>query len=169
MSLQRLECTYSTGFGGVKRRNEVGNRDSGLHGALLVWVVTGDRKWSRTLPRGTKLCRGSHHGRRHIALESLRPRMGAARWGNTRGGPITKSGKHSKHAKQAKHTNRPNRPKHTKGTMSHLEAWGHVYFGYCAGDGLGDVTSRYQHRHHAHLWTGHMFVACIDLNSTFKV
>ncbi|KAH8983002.1 hypothetical protein EDB86DRAFT_2834160 [Lactarius hatsudake] len=56
----------------------------------------------------------------------------------------TKSGKRSKHAKQAKHTNRPNRPKRTKGTMSHPEAWGHVYFGYCAGDGLGDVTSRHQ-------------------------
>ncbi|KAH9048620.1 hypothetical protein EDB83DRAFT_2317367 [Lactarius deliciosus] len=35
--------------------SKVGNRDSGLQGALLVWVVTGNRKRSRTLPRDMKL------------------------------------------------------------------------------------------------------------------
>ncbi|KAH9165749.1 hypothetical protein EDB89DRAFT_1971045 [Lactarius sanguifluus] len=56
-----------------------------LHGALLVWVVAGHRKRSRTLPRDTKICRSGCPGRRHITLESLRPRVSAAHWG-TRGG-----------------------------------------------------------------------------------
>ncbi|KAH8978676.1 hypothetical protein EDB92DRAFT_1821438 [Lactarius akahatsu] len=74
-------------FGGVKRRKcgEVGNRNIGLHGALLVWVVAGDHKRSRTLARDTKICRGGRRGRQHVKLESLRPREGAARWGR-RGG-----------------------------------------------------------------------------------
>ncbi|KAH8984622.1 hypothetical protein EDB92DRAFT_1819026 [Lactarius akahatsu] len=53
---------------------EVGNRNIGLHGALLVWVVAGDRKRSRTLARDTKICRGGRRGRQHVKLESLRPR-----------------------------------------------------------------------------------------------
>ncbi|KAH8977760.1 hypothetical protein EDB92DRAFT_2108417 [Lactarius akahatsu] len=64
---------------------EVGNRNIGLHGALLVWVVAGDCKRSRTLARDTKICRGGRRGRQHVKLESLRPREGAARWGR-RGG-----------------------------------------------------------------------------------
>ncbi|KAH8978468.1 hypothetical protein EDB92DRAFT_2108007 [Lactarius akahatsu] len=65
--------------------SEVGNRNIGLHGALLVWVVAGDRKRSRTLARDTKICRGGRRGRQHVKLESLRPHEGAARWGR-RGG-----------------------------------------------------------------------------------
>ncbi|KAH9046201.1 hypothetical protein EDB84DRAFT_1629048 [Lactarius hengduanensis] len=121
-----------------RRCGEVGNRNIGLHGALLVWVVAGDHKRSRTLPRDTKLCRRGRRGRQHVKLESLRPREGAACWG-TRGReselcetckgrqqPKAESVRNKQNMRNirncAKHTKR------TKDTMSNQNAWGHVYF-----------------------------------------
>ncbi|KAH8990029.1 hypothetical protein EDB86DRAFT_3245022 [Lactarius hatsudake] len=43
-------------------------------------VVASDRKWSRKLLRGMKLCRGGHQSWEHVRFESLRLRISAARW-----------------------------------------------------------------------------------------
>ncbi|KAH9159197.1 hypothetical protein EDB89DRAFT_1916598 [Lactarius sanguifluus] len=60
---------------------EVGEENGGLHGVPLGWVVAGGRKWSRTLPRGTKLRIGGRLYQEHVMFESLRMHTNATCWG----------------------------------------------------------------------------------------
>ncbi|KAH9019222.1 hypothetical protein EDB85DRAFT_1896807 [Lactarius pseudohatsudake] len=110
----------------------------------------GDRKWLCTLSRDAKHHRGGRLDPRRAALESLRPRGGAARWGTweTRGEKSKcakcamrpkdakdENGKRTKHTKcpkdahdrkrKAFETKRAKHTKRTKDTMSNQKAWGH--------------------------------------------
>jgi len=60
---------------------EPGNGNSGLHRALLGWVVGNGRKRSRTPPRGAKIRKGGRWGLERVALASLRPRTSVSRLG----------------------------------------------------------------------------------------